>query len=85
MTIGARSGLTDWEMLNENNMGNWIKWWKSKFFLTILAIVAVTIVVTFLLAYLLEWGWIPAIALALGGGFAIRKVVIKKLDEMSEE
>lgn len=66
-------------------MSNWIKWWKSDFFLTILGVVMVTMGITFVLAYFIDWGWIPAIMLCIGGGILIRKMVTKKLDEMSEE
>lgn len=66
-------------------MSNWIKWWKSDFFLTILGVVMVTMGITFVLAYFIDWGWIPAIAMAICGGILIRKMVTKKLDEMSEE
>lgn len=66
-------------------MVEWIKWWKSDFFLTILGVVMVTMGITFVLAYFIDWGWIPAIMLCIGGGILIRKMVTKKLDEMSEE
>lgn len=65
-------------------MSNWIKWWKSKFFLTILGIALATMGVSFILAYFIEWGWMPSIAVALLGGFIIRKVVIKRLDKIAE-
>lgn len=64
---------------------NIIRWWKSKFFLTILGVALTTIGITFLLAYFIDWGWIPAIAVALGGGFAIRRIVVKRLDELAEK
>lgn len=66
-------------------MSNWIKWWKSDFFLTILGVVMVTMGITFVLAYFIDWGWIPAIMLCIGGGILIRKMVTKKLDKMSKE
>lgn len=65
-------------------MSNWIKWWKDKTFMTILAVALIAMAVTFLLAYFIEWGWIPAIAVALAGGFVMRKIVIKKLDDNSK-
>lgn len=65
-------------------MSNWIKWWKSDFFLTILGVVIVTMGITFVLAYLIDWGWIPAIAMAICGGLLIRKMVTKNLDDLSE-
>lgn len=64
---------------------NWIKWWKDKTFMSVLGIALGTMVLSFLLAYFISWGWIPAIAVALAGGFAIRKVVVRKLDEIADK
>lgn len=65
-------------------MSKWFRWWKSDFFLMLLVAVILIKVVAFLLAYFIEWGWILAILVAVGGGFILRKMVIKKLDEWSE-
>lgn len=65
-------------------MSNWFKWWKSKFFLTVLGIALATISVSFVLAYFIEWGWILAIIAALLGGLSIRKVLINKLEEIAD-
>jgi hypothetical protein len=61
-------------------MANWIKWWKDKTFLTVLCIVLVTMLVSFLVAFF-RCGWPLSIAIACLGGLGIRKVIIKKLDE----
>ena len=61
-------------------MTNWIKWWKDKTFLAVLCIVLVTMIVSFLVAFL-RCGWVLSIVVACLGGFGIRKVIIKKLDE----
>lgn len=66
-------------------MSNWIKWWKNKTFMSVLGIALGTMGISFLLAYFIDWGWIPAIMLCIGGGILIRKMVTKKLDKMSEE
>jgi len=60
-----------------------IKWWKDKTFLTILAVALLTMVVAFLLAYFIDWGWVLSIVVACLGGYAIRKVIVKKLDELA--
>lgn len=65
-------------------MSKWFRWWKSDFFLMLLVAIILIKVVAFLLAYFIEWGWILAILVAVGGGFILRKMVIKKLDEWSE-
>lgn len=61
----------------------WIKWWKDKTFLTILAIVIVTMLISFLVAFF-RCGWVLSIVVACLGGYAIRKVIIKKLDELAD-
>lgn len=65
-------------------MSNWIKWWKNKTFMSVLGIALGTMGISFLLAYFIDWGWIPAIAMAICGGILIRKTVTKKLDDLSE-
>lgn len=63
----------------------WIKWWKNKTFMTILGIALVAMVVSFLLAYFIEWGWILSIVVACIGGFLIRRVISKKMDEVVKD
>lgn len=64
-------------------MNEWIKWWNDKTFLLILGIIAITMLLSFLLAYFIEWGWIPAIVVACGGGLVIRRTVINKIDRLN--
>lgn len=66
-------------------MSNWIRWWESKFFLTILGIALATMGVSFILAYFIEWGWMPSIAVACLGGIAMRRVFSKKMDEVAKD
>jgi hypothetical protein len=61
----------------------WIKWWKNNTFLTILAIVLVTMLISFLVAYF-RCGWVLSIVVACLGGYTIRKVIVKKLDELAD-
>ena len=63
-------------------MVEWIKWWKDKTFLTILVIVAITMLVSFLVAFF-RCGWTLSVVIACLGGLGIRKVITKKLDDMS--
>lgn len=65
-------------------MSKWFRWWENRTFLTILGVAMVTMGITFVLAYFITWGWIPAIAMAICGGLLIRKMVTKKLDDLSE-
>ena len=59
------------------------KWWKNKTFLTVLGIAVGIVVISFLLSYFITWGWIHAIAVTCIGGLGIRRVIIKKLDEIN--
>lgn len=66
-------------------MNEWIKWWKDKTFLTILGIALLTMLVAFLASYFLSWGWVIAMVAALVGGGAIRRIIVDKLDELSNK
>lgn len=61
-------------------MGEWIKWWRNKTFLTILSIVLITMAISFCVAFF-SCAWWLSVIVACVGGFSIRKVIIKKLDE----
>lgn len=63
----------------------WIKWWKDKTFMTVLAVALVTMAVAFVTAYFIDWGWILSIVAAGIGGQAIRRVIVNKLNEKAEE
>lgn len=66
-------------------MNNYIKWWKSKFFLLILLIIFITMIVTFLVAYFTNGYYqLLAIPIACIGGFIIRKLVINKIDKLND-
>lgn len=60
--------------------GEWIRWWKDKTFLAILAVALLTMGVALASALLWEWGWIGSIAVALAGGYAVRRIVINKIE-----
>ena len=68
----------------EIDMSNWIQWWKDKTFLAMMVIAIIAVVLAYVFARFVTWGWIPAIAVALGGGLVIRRIVIKKLDKTVE-
>lgn len=63
-------------------MGDWIKWWKDKTFLIVLSIVLVTMAVSFCVAFF-SCAWWLSVIIACLGGIGIRKVIVKKLDEVS--
>lgn len=66
-------------------MATWIKWWKDKTFMTILAIALLTMLIGFLLAYFIEYGWLITIVLSIAGGISIRKVITNRLDKEVEK
>lgn len=59
----------------------WIKWWKDKTFLTILAVALLTMVVAFLLAYFIDWGWVLSLVVGVTAGIAIRKIIIERIED----
>jgi hypothetical protein len=66
-------------------MATWIRWWEDKYFLLMWGVALLTMLISFLLAYFISWGWIPSIAIALLGGFIIRKIITKRLDLEAEK
>lgn len=65
--------------------GEWIRWWEDKTFLAILAVALLTMGAALASALLWEWGWLGSIAVALGGGYAVRRIVQRKLDEIDND
>mgnify|MGYP003291860881 CR=1 FL=1 len=65
-------------------MVEWIRWWKDRTFLTILAIAIVAMLVAFVFARYISWGWIVSCLVGLLAGLFIRKVITRKLDEISD-
>lgn len=61
--------------------GEWIRWWEDKTFLSVLGVALGTMVASLALALLLEWGWLGSIAVALGGGYAVRRIITNKIDK----
>ncbi len=66
-------------------MAEWIKWWKNKTYMTVLVIALVAMVIAGIFANCFTWGWIVSCASACIGGFAIRRVIVNKLNSLSEE
>lgn len=60
-------------------MATWIKWWKDKTFMTVLAIALLTMLFGFLSVYFIEYGWIITIVLTIAGGVSIRKIIINRI------
>ena len=65
-------------------MSNWIKWWKDKLLLQIMGTAIGSVVLSFIPAYFLSWGWILSILIAVSGGVIMRKLIIKKINDYIE-
>ena len=69
-------------------MSNWIKWWKDKTFLKILGIILLTMGVSFGIIIINPdntWCIVGSILAACSGGLVIRRIIVKKLDELSDK
>ena len=62
-----------------NNM-ELIKWWKNKWAVFAVATAILTVVIGFLFAYFISWGWILSLIIALGGGATILLFINKIID-----
>lgn len=67
-------------------MAQLIKWWKSKFFLTILGLLILNMVAVFLLLYFVAspWWWIGLTVITISIGAYIRHLVSKKIEEITK-
>ena len=65
-------------------MSNWIKWWKDKTFLAMMVIAIIAVVLAYVFARFVTWGWIVSMLLGVIGGLGIRHVVVKKLNELDK-
>lgn len=64
-------------------MATWIKWWKSKFAWTIIGLVTLAMVLSFLSAYFMvdPWGLICAVLICVPTGFILRELILRKIDD----
>jgi uncharacterized membrane-anchored protein len=62
-------------------MAEFVKWWKDKLIVAIMLTAVLSVIVAFLFAYFIEWGWILSIITAIAGGITMRKLAIKKINE----
>ena len=65
-------------------MSNWIKWWKDKTFLAMMVIAIIAVVLAYVFARFVTWGWVVSLAIGVIGGLGIRHVVVKKLNELDK-
>lgn len=77
--------LKDKKKINIIFMAEFIKWWKDKMLVLIILTAILSVVIAFLFAFFFEWGWIVSIIIALGGGYLMRRLIIKKLTDTFKE
>ena len=58
-----------------------VKWWKNKWALLLIAVGISIVVVGFLFTYFISWGWILALVVAAVGGFTIRRIAKKMVEQ----
>ena len=61
-----------------------VKWWKNKWAVLLIAVGISIVVVGFLFAYFISWGWILTLVVAAVGGFTIR-LIAKKMVEQNKK
>lgn len=66
-------------------MAEFVKWWKDKMGVLITLTAILSVVIACLFTVFFEWGWIVAIVIALGGGYLIRRLIIKKLEDWTNK
>lgn len=66
-------------------MSGLVKWWESPFAWKLFGTTLLIMAISFVFAYFIDWGWIVAVAVALGGGYLLRTMVFNKLDEYYKE
>ena len=66
-------------------MSTWIKWWKDKTIMSILIIALSVMIIGFLLAYFIDWGWIITIILSAIAGIIIRKIITDRINKEIEK
>ena len=58
-----------------------VKWWKNKWAVLTMVIGILTVVVGFMFAYFISWGWVLSLVIAVAGGFSMRLCINKMITE----
>ena len=57
-----------------------VKWWKNKWAVLLMVVgIFLTVVIGFLFAYFISWGWILSLVVAVIGGIGMRHIVFKMI------
>lgn len=71
-------------MLNDKVMIDFKKIWKDKTFLSVTGVALAAVVLGYVMAKNISWGWLLAECLGAGAGIAIRNIVMKRKDKVGE-
>lgn len=66
-------------------MAQWFKWWKDATFMKIFGVAMLAMVIAVLSAVLIELGWVISVVAACIGGYTMKRILFKRLDEIAEE
>lgn len=68
-----------------DGVAEWIKWWNDKTIVTIMVVAISSVGLAALSAVLIDWGWVISIIIALVGGYTMKRILFKRLDEIATE
>lgn len=60
------------------------KIWKDKTFLSVAGVALAAVVLGFVMARNISWGWLLAECIGAGAGIAIRNIVVKRKDKVGD-
>ena len=56
-----------------------VKWWKNKWAVLLMVVGILSVVIGFLFAYFISWGWILSLVVAAIGGIGMRHIALKMI------
>ena len=56
-----------------------VKWWKNKWAVLLMVVGILSVVIGFLFAYFISWGWILSLVVAVIGGIGMRHIAFKMI------
>ena len=62
-----------------------VKWWKNKWAVLLMVVGILSVVIGFLFAYFISWGWILSLVVAAIGGVGMRHIVFRMIDEYNND
>lgn len=62
-------------------MAELIRWWKNKYAVAIISVGVLTVIIAFLFAYFISWGWILSIVMSAIGGITMRILITKLIED----